>query len=62
MGLTENRKNAIFARKNGFFFAKNVSEREKHAWGPSETAKTAFSVRWRLRTLEDAKWLKALND
>ena len=55
-------KKLDFRSEKGAFFAKNVSVREKHAWGPSATAKNAFSVRWRLRTLEDAKWLKALND
>ena len=45
-------KKRDFRSEKRAFFANNVSEREK---GPSATAKNTFSVRWRLRTLEDAK-------
>ena len=54
-------KKRDFCSEKRAFFEKNVSERKKHAWGPFATAKNAFSVLWRLRTLADAKWLKALN-
>ena len=43
-------KKRDFRSEKRAFFANNVSEREK---GPSATAKNAFSVRWRLRTLND---------